>query len=242
MIELKQVVFSYPGMPSVLNGISFTLKPDDVTMLLGANGSGKSTLLGVTGGRLMPQSGTVQYRGAVIANLPPRFRATKIATVMQTPDPATDLTVYELAMIGRNPFLPRFGEPRKEDKDAVNAALALLKLTDLKNRRLSRLSGGERQRAAIASAVARQSEFLLLDEPTAAADPAYRAEIVQTLLALPHHPGILMTTHDITAAKHWAKRVILLKNGLIFADGTPEQTLTGENVSAVYGPNAVFFL
>lgn len=223
-IKLDDIRFAYPGMPPVLNGVSLTLGKGDFTMLLGANGSGKSTLLAVAGGRLLPQSGTASLGGAVIAKLPPRLRAAKIATVMQIQETAPDFTVFELVMIGRNPFLPRFGQPGPEDRKAAEAALECLNLTGLSNRKLCRLSGGERQRAAIAAAVARQSDFLLLDEPTAAADPAYRAEIVRTLLNLPHHPGILMTTHDIEAAKRWAKRIVMLKDGRIHADGTAEET------------------
>lgn len=242
-IEIHQVHFTYPGTGrELLHGLDFHLGKGAFTMLLGANGTGKSTLLHLISGRLKPLSGQVRIDGEDPRRLPPRIRSKKLATVFQTPGNVPDFTVREMVMIGRNPYLSRLGGPGKADHTAVSAALEKMELLSLADRPWQKLSGGERQRAMIASALARDPDYLLLDEPTSAADPSHRISVIRMLRALPDSPGILMITHDIAAAKLLGKRIVLLRKGSVFREGTPEETMTEENIRAVYGNDAVYLL
>lgn len=244
MLELDHVSFAYPGGKSLLRDLSFTLEKGDFTLLLGGNGAGKSTILALAAGRFRPQSGRILLDGTAVSAVPPRLRSQKIATVFQQTDSAAapDFTVYEMAMLGRDAFLPRFGAPSEADREAVKTALLRMELTALKDRAWHSLSGGERQRAALASALARKPDYLLLDEPTSAADPARRVEAMRLLSGLPERPGILIVTHDLALAKAFGKKILLLRDGALYKAGAPETVLTRENVCAVYGPDAAFFL
>lgn len=242
-LELRDVTSRYPGQTDpLLRNLSLSVEKGSFTMLLGSNGAGKSSILSLLTGRLKPESGAAFCDGTEIPALPPRSRAVKIATVFQNTEHLPDFTVGELVMLGRNPYRPRFGAPSAEDCRIVADVLERMALTPFEQRSVLQLSGGERQRVMIAAALARQSDYLLLDEPTAAADPAYRIRLIRILQSLPWHPGILMTTHDIAAASVFASRILMLHGGRILADGPPDSVLTAENLDKLYGREAVFFL
>ncbi|MBO5802411.1 MAG: ABC transporter ATP-binding protein, partial [Lentisphaeria bacterium] len=175
MLEVHDHFFRYQKKsPFLLSGLSFELKEGEQVMLLGANGTGKSTLLGLLNGRLQPDSGTVTLNGTDLSSLPARDRAKLIATVHQLPEELPGFTVAEMVMLGRTPYLSRLGNPSDTDSEAVREILDLLELTTLSARDMRQLSGGERQRVMLAAALVRKTPYLLLDGPTAAADPAHR--------------------------------------------------------------------
>lgn len=240
MLEAHELFFRYgKKSPSLLKDLSFHLNAGEFVMLLGANGTGKSTLLGLLNGRLQPDSGTVMLDGQDISRFPARDRAKLLATVHQLPEELPEFTVEELVMLGRNPYLSRIGSPSDGDHAAVREALELLELTSLAGRDVRQLSGGERQRVFLASALARKTPYLLLDEPTAAADPAHRISLLRILKELPWKPGILAVTHDIAAAQAFADRYLLLDNEGKLKNA---EKLSAENISHLYGKDAVFFL
>ena len=240
MLEIHDLFFRYQKKsPFLLSGLSFTLKEGECIMLLGANGTGKSTLLGLLNGRLQPESGSVTLNGTNLSTIPARERAKWIATVHQLPEELPGFTVEEMVMLGRTPYLSRLGTPARSDHEAVRTALELLELTDLADRDVRQLSGGERQRVMLAAALVRQTPYLLLDEPTAAADPARRISLLHLLKTLPWKPGILAITHDITAAQDFADRYLLLNNAGKLETAS---ALNAENITRLYGKDAVFFL
>ena len=240
MLNVCDITFRYrKDMSPVLDRVSFSLTRGVFAVLLGANGSGKTTLLNLLTGCLTPESGNITLDGTAISALPARIRSKQLATAFQTQEELPDFTVRELVMLGRNPYLSRLGSPGENDLRSVADALTLLELTDLADRNIRHLSGGERQRVLLAAVLARKSPYLLLDEPTAAADPAYRVSIIRLLKNLPWKPGILTVTHDIAVARAFADRFLLLhSNGKL--ENT--DTLTAENIGQLYGKDAAFFL
>ncbi len=238
MLEFSNVSFAYPRRAPLIRDFTFALKPGGFVMMLGANGSGKSTLLNLANGLLKPAAGDVMLHNRSLSGLPARLRAQKIATVFQAGSGSSPaLTAEEIIRIGRNPYRSRFGAFGKEDEAAVSDAVERMDLSALKKRLFHELSGGERQRVMIAAALVRRSEYLLLDEPTSAADPALRIGIMRILRTLPWRPGVLIATHDLAAAELFADKILML------SDGTAEEAeLTPAAVRKIYGEDAVLLL
>ncbi len=238
MLECRQVSYAYEPGRNVVSGVDLALTAGDFAMLLGPNGCGKSTLLKLLAGLLLPQTGQVLTGSRLVSRLPHRERARMIAVVSQSQAPALDFTVRDMVMMGRHARLSRMSPPTQEDHRLVNEAIRLLDLVELSQRPCNRLSGGERQRVAIAAAVAQQAQVMLLDEPTSALDPAHAISVMTLLRELPKRPAILMVCHDIQLAARYAKRIVLMKQGSVYADGNPEEVMTPANIERVYGCNA----
>ncbi len=238
-IRACDVRFRYGPRP-VLQGVSLGIEGQGLTALCGPNGAGKSTLLHLMAGRLQPQAGRVELDGLPIAGLRPPERARRIAVVPQAMGQTFDLTVEDLVTLGRLHRLRAVDrlllKPLSaEDEAAVGEALQALDVENLRGRRLSQISGGEQARAMIATALAQGADHLLLDEPTAHLDPAFRREILEILSMLAEHGRtVLIVLHDLMLAGLYADRVALLADGRLAAAGEAKDVLTSETLSDVF--------
>jgi iron complex transport system ATP-binding protein len=209
---------------------------------VGPNGAGKTTLLRLIGGTLAPQAGEVRWRGRGARALGRRALARLIAVVPQSvpSGPLEDLTVEEVAALGRTPYAGWLGlrGETADDRIAVAAALRATDATVLAARPLGELSGGERQRALLAMALAQQPQLLLLDEPTRHLDPHHQVALLRLVTGLAESQGVatVAVLHDLTLAASFFPRLVLLHQGRIAADGPPGDVLTNDTVSRVYGP------
>ncbi|HVV79705.1 MAG TPA: ATP-binding cassette domain-containing protein [Pseudolabrys sp.] len=188
---------------TILDGISLTIGPGPPTVLIGPNGSGKTTLLRVLMGLLPPSSGRVSWGGR--DNAPPQRRAIVFQRPVMLRRSAGANVAYAL---GRN------------DPARVRELLSLVGLSALENRPARRLSGGEQQRLALARALARDPELLLLDEPAASLDPAATKaieDVIRTVAAA--GVKVVMSTHDLGEAKRLAGDIVLLHRGRIAESG-----------------------
>jgi len=204
---------------AILDGVTLALRPGSFAVLAGPNGAGKSTLLAVLSGLLRPDFGRVDA---------PSPRAQKLAWLAQRESSAWDMTLAEVAALGR---IPHGGaDPERR----VAAALAACGIRELAARRLSQVSGGEARRAMLARVLATGAEVLLLDEPTAALDPA-QAFAVLALLRAEADAGrtVLAALHAPEAAVPYADRLLVLDRGRLVGDGTPEAVLPA--AAAAYG-------
>ena len=233
-IETRDLFFTYGGN-ALIEGISVTLEPGRFTMLLGPNGGGKSTLLRLLTGELVPVSGSVELDGRPVRDYPGLARARRLGVVLQSAPPALDLTVREYVLTGRSPRMSPLMPPKPADLDAVENAMRLFGVDHLAERCCNRLSGGERQRVMLAAAWAVEPEIFLLDEATSAADPAHTFAVLKIFRECARTRTVFMVTHDLIPAANFADRILLLKDGRIYADGTPDQVLTEANLFAVYG-------
>ncbi len=227
-ITVKGLSFSYNSKP-VLKNLSFDVRAGEVVFIVGPNGSGKTTLLKCIAGILKP-------RGAVLvegSNLSGRDLAKRLAYVPQRSDVAF-LTVFDIILLGRKPHMG-FG-PSKEDYEVVREVISLMDLDELAFRRVDELSGGEVQKVMIARALAQKPRILLLDEPTNNLDVRNQIEIMRLIRKIAKESGIsvVSTMHDLNLASLYADRILMLKDGEIFAEGGLE-VLTKENIRAVYG-------
>lgn len=238
-IVAQEVHFGY-GESEVLHGVTLAVDEPEILALCGPNGAGKSTLLHLLGGIRRPTAGGVFVDGRPLAQLRPAARAARIAVVAQSLETAFDVTVEDLVALGRLHRLPLRDrlllQPlHGEDRSAVEGALDELGLAPLRGRVIRELSGGERARALIAAALAQGADHLLLDEPTAHLDPAYRQEILEILRRLAAQgKRILIVLHDLTLAGLYADRVALLANGRLCALGAVDEVLREDILRDVF--------
>jgi energy-coupling factor transport system ATP-binding protein len=206
-IRVQELCFSWPSGAQVLKSCSLDVPKGQFWMLLGTNGSGKSTLLRLLAGLLKSQSGEIQTQG-------------RVGFVFQNPD-------HQLVMptVGADVAFGLVEDklPWIEVKQRVEDALAAVKLLELQRRPIYALSGGQKQRIAIAGALARHCEVLLLDEPTALLDPDSQNDLVIEVQRLVKTRGItaLWVTHRLEEL-NYSDGAFLLENGQVVGQGDPE--------------------
>jgi iron complex transport system ATP-binding protein len=224
------------GERLVIADLSLQIELGAITALVGPNGSGKSTLLRALARLIAPRSGAVYLDGRAIATLPTREVARQLAVLPQGPETPEDLTVGELVEQGRYPHAGPLRMLREQDHVAITEALAQSNMLALRHRRLDSLSGGERQRAWIALALAQATPVLLLDEPTTFLDVSHQLEVLTLIQQLNRSQGktIVLILHDLNQAARFARRMIVLHQGHIVADGTPRDVLTAELLAEVF--------
>lgn len=239
-LHCDKITVGYAGAP-VLNDVDLTIPDGKITALIGANGSGKSTLLRTLARVIRPSSGTVYLDGKSIGTMAARTVAQLLALMPQSPVSPDGLTVRQLCRFGRHPHKGILSRPSPHDEEIVEQALASTGLLDLAERELDRLSGGQRQRAWIAMALAQETPFLLLDEPTTYLDIAHQLEILDLLRKLNRDQGrtIVMVVHDLNHAAQYADHVVAVANGVILATGSPSTLLTPALIKAVFGVEAL---
>lgn len=238
LLEAQALEYAFPKRQvPILHGVSLSLHPGELTVLLGPNGSGKSTLLRLLAGILSPKKGEIRLLNAPMKEYSLRKRAAQLGIALQSAPTPLENTVREMALYGRTPLLPRLLGPRPEDWSAADQSLELLGLSEFAERRANTLSGGEYQRLQTAALLALNPRILLLDEPTSAQDPAWTRRIFQLLKhkAEDEDRAVLIVTHDLERAREFASQCLLLKEGEIWKAGTPKETLDAKNMDELYG-------
>jgi len=220
------------GGRRIVSDVSLTVPDGQFVGLLGPNGSGKSTILKTLYRARRPSGGAVLLDGAPLAALRPREAALRIAVLAQEEHVEFDLSVEEMAMLGRTPHKRPFDRESEVDRAIVADALARVGCADLARRRMHQLSGGERQRVLIARALAQGADHLVLDEPTNHLDVGYQTEVLELVASL--GLTVLAALHDLSLAALYCDRVHLLHGGRVVAAGPPHEVITAETVAAVY--------
>jgi iron complex transport system ATP-binding protein len=217
----------------ILDRVSLVARDGHVVGLLGPNGSGKTTLLRLLAGLRRPDEGAVHLDGTDVRDLARRRIARRLAVVEQDTDSNGDLTVRQVVELGRTPFRGRFDALTDADRLIVDDALARVNLSDKQNQAWQTLSGGEKQRAQLARALAQEPLEILLDEPTNHLDIRHQLELLELLRSL----GItcILALHDLAMAARYCDHIVLLDQGRVIAAGPPQDIVTPELISKVYG-------
>jgi iron complex transport system ATP-binding protein len=230
------LVAGYGRNPPALNGVSIALEPGRVLVVLGPNGSGKTTLIRCLARLLRPREGELHLDGQPLWSVPPLRVAQVLALAPQQPPLPEAFTVYELALLGRTPFIAPMAAETETDFEAAAAALRAVGLWGLRDRPIATLSGGERQRAVIARALAQRPRVLLLDEPTASLDLGAQTEVAALVRALAADSlAVLVVLHDLAFAEALADECLLLARGRVEARGAPAEVLEAGTIRRVYG-------
>lgn len=240
-MEIKQITFAYEDKVIRLHGIDSKINKGEVTTIIGPNGSGKSTLLGVMTNNYRPQEGQILLQGKRINNYRPKELAKTLGVVHQKNQAPSDMTVEDLVYYGRLPHKGSFSAYNKEDHDKVEWALKHTGLLERKDMPIDSLSGGQQQRTWIAMALAQDTPYLFLDEPTSNLDIYYQYEILELVKELNKNHGltIVMVLHDINQAIQYSDMVIAMKNGEVITRGRPEEIMNAELIKEIYGIHVI---
>ena len=236
MLSTRDLQISF-GNRTVLADVSFDLLEGEIIVLLGPNGAGKTTLIRALNGTIPLASGDVLLDGKSLVNYSRRDTARRIAVVAQENETKFPVMVLEYVLAGRFAHGGTFGWETGPDIEIARRALTDCDLNYYADRLMNELSGGERQRVVLARALATGAGILLLDEPTANLDLAHQAMMFRLVRerCLGCNASAVVITHDLNLAAEFADRVMLLKDGRVYALGTPEQVMTEENIRSVYG-------
>jgi iron complex transport system ATP-binding protein len=221
------------GEAHILKDIDLALPAGRWTSIVGPNGAGKSTLLKVLA-HLLPHTGSVHLLGQSLAVLPARARAQQLAWLGQNEVTGDDLTVWDVAMLGRLPHQTWLAAPSAVDHSAVEQALRVTQAWDWRGRTLGQLSGGERQRVLLARALAVQAQVLLMDEPLANLDPPHQADwlhMVRSLIA--QGKTVVSVLHEISMALH-ADDMVIMAAGRITHQGRCGDAATHRALESVF--------
>lgn len=219
--------------------ISLSFARGQFVGLIGPNGSGKSTLLNLLMGLLEPDEGHVFLNEQSLNGYKRRDIAQRIALVPQDVSIGYAFSVREIVAMGRNPHLGRFQPERERDVELIQQALQKTDLLSMADRRVDQLSGGERQRVFIARTLAQETPILLMDEPTTSLDLCHQLELLTLVKGLVQENHLVITAiHDLGLAARFCDRLIMLSQGRVVADGTPEEVLTTDNLRRYFSIEA----
>lgn len=228
LVEIEGLSYTYPGRQEpALRDVSLSLTPGEFVLLVGASGSGKSTLCRALNG-LVPHfyggriGGSVRVAGVDTATAEVRDLARTVGMVFQDPENqmVTDNPVSEIAF-----GLENIGLQRLQMRKRVEEVMASLRLSQLRDKRISELSGGQKQKVALASVLAMHPSVLVLDEPTSQLDPISAEDFLSQVKSLNDELGlvVVLAEHRVERCFHFADRVVVLDGGRAVFAGSPEE-------------------
>jgi len=234
-IQTRNLSFAYKDR-AVLHAVSLSVKSGEMAGVLGPNGSGKTTLLKILSAVLRGQ-GEVELNGKNVATYGRRELSRLFAVVQQEARVNFPYTAAEIVLMGRATYHSPLALEGKKDLEIARASMDLTDSLSLWNRYLHELSGGEKQRVMIARALAQEPAILLLDEPSAFLDLKHQVQVFELLRRLNRERGltIVAALHDLNLAALFFPRLIMLRDGKIYRDGSPSEVLTENTIEEVYG-------
>ena len=218
-----------------LKDIDVSLGPGRLVGLIGPNGCGKSTMMRCISRIYEPTSGTIEVAGKDVSKLKPVEVAKLVATVPAEMGSTFNMTIMDMVVLGRYPFVDRLWWETKEEERITREALRTFGLDPIRNRQLSLCSSGERQRALIAKAYVQEPKLMLVDEPTAHLDMKYKLQVMEYLRSMARSDmTVLVAEHDISLMARYCDTCIIMKKGEIVTTGDPKKVITEDLIRDVY--------
>ncbi len=229
IIKLEDVSTVYEGeRRPAIRGVNLSLKKNELVYIVGPNASGKTTLLETINGLLLTFKGKVSVFGLDIQSHGRKVRC-KIGYVPQDfmVKPGEPYTALDVVLMGRYGHIGFLHHPEEKDKKSALEAMKLIGIEELADRPMGKLSGGQQQKVMLARALAKNPKILLLDEPFSNLDPDSRGQIPSLITKLHKEKELttLIVTHDIHHMLDTCNRVVVVSDGKIIFDGTPEKAL-----------------
>jgi iron complex transport system ATP-binding protein len=227
------------GTTPIVKDASLSLKPGELVAILGPNGAGKTSLLRTLLGITRTTSGSAKLNGEDCFGISPSERAKIVSYLPQQRPLAWPYRVHDVVALGRFAYGAALGRLSPADNAAVDEAIAACDLGELQHRSTDNLSGGELARVHFARAIAGKAPLLIADEPVAELDPKHQVLVADLIRKfVDDGGGALVVLHEVALAARIADRLIWMKNGSIFAEGSPTETLNSKIMQDVYGVRA----
>lgn len=223
------------GARTLVAGLSFSVAPGEVWVVLGPNGSGKTTLLHTLAGLRAPDAGEVRLSGKPIAAWRADEAACQRGLLPQALHDAFSASALDIVLMGRHPHLSRWAWEDERDRAVAQAALAAVDLATIADRDVTLLSGGERQRVGIAALLAQDPLLLLLDEPVAHLDLHHQIIVLRHLreLVAAFGKAIVLSIHDLNLARRFATHALVL-GGEVPVQGAVDEAMNEATLSAAF--------
>ncbi len=220
MLTANDLTIGY-GSKQLCRDINVSLNKGELVCLIGLNGSGKSTLIRTLGGLTAPLYGSVTISEKDINTLSVRRRAQQVSMVLTDRFDVPYLTVEQFVAWSRNPYLGTLSRLTPQDNILIQESMQRTDTLDLAQRTLSTLSDGERSRVLVAAALCQDTEYILLDEPTAHLDVYNRHSLMSLAANISHtlNKGILISTHELDLARATADTLWVLDNHRLTING-----------------------
>lgn len=239
MIRLEGIRIVRAGH-AILDDVTLEAAPCQLLGIVGPNGAGKSTLLRVLAGILHPDAGDSVVDGKNVQDGSRRDRARRVAYLPQNPECHWAMTAERVVALGRLPHLTLWQRPGNMDLSTVRKAMRDTDILHLAQRQVGTLSGGEFARVMLARALASDPALLLADEPVADLDPYHSLEVMDHLRRLTTAGRtVVVVLHDLSLAARYCTRIALMDDGKVVAEGTPDETLSQQNLAAIYRVSAL---
>lgn len=234
IIELKNLSIGY-GNKSVLQDVNAKINKGEIVGIIGCNGAGKSTLLKTIRGLLPKQSGEILYFGRKVESFSEKELAREVAYLQQNVEVGFGYTGKDIVLAGRYPYMKWWKGESISDEELALKCMEYTGTKELAERPVNEVSGGQKQRILLAKVLAQQTPILFLDEPTTGLDMVYQEEIFRFSKALAEMgKTILMVVHELNLAAKYCSRIILLGEGMVIADGRPDNVFTEKILSKAY--------
>lgn len=229
------------GKRALVKDVSFCIRPGELLVVLGANGAGKSTLFRMLSGEKKPAKGSVKLHGQEVTDYTPDLLATKRGVLNQQNILNMAFSVFEIVMMGRYPHYSR--TPSLIDNKITNEVMQITGVSGFSDRSYLTLSGGEQQRVQLARILAQiwdvPDALLLMDEPVANLDLQYQQQTLAIAKMLTKRGFMVVSIlHDINLAAQYADRILMLKNGRKWYDGTVSEVLNEKHIYEVFEINS----
>lgn len=238
LLEIKNLSFNV-GERKILNDINFSVRDGEIVGIIGPNGAGKTTFLKSINGIIEEIKGEILFNGKNIKEYDKKILARHISFMNQNTNVGFDFSCLDIVVLGRYPYLKRFQEYSDEDREKAKKYMEKTNTLKFQDRMITELSGGERQRVLFAKTLTQESELILLDEPTASLDMKYEEEIFSIISQMrEERKSVIAIIHNLRVAMKYCTRLILLNDGKIIGDGTPQEIVTEKNLRDIYGVEA----
>lgn len=240
-LKIENLEFEINGS-KILENISIEAHKGEFIGLIGPNGAGKSTFLKCINGINKATQGSILLNGKSLVQLDSRSIAREVALMHQNTTVTFPFPALDIVLSGRYPHLGRMRRESAEDYAIARRYMEFTDTLQFERRPVNQMSGGERQRVLFAKILAQETDIILLDEPTASLDISFEEQIFEYCRKLCRRgKTVIAAVHDLKTASRFCSRLVLMKDGSVIADGTPEEVMTSGNLSESYGVKALVY-
>lgn len=232
----EKMTVGYDGKPLIGN-VGIALHKGEILTLIGPNGAGKSTILKSIARQLALIAGTVSLDGKDLKSLSGTELSKKMAVVMTQRLRSELMTCEDVVATGRYPYTGRFGILSAEDHAAVESAMELVRVREIRDLDFDRISDGQRQRVMLARAICQEPEILILDEPTSYLDVRHKLEFLSILQKLCREKQltVILSLHELELAEKISDRILCVNGSAVERIGSPEEVMTQGYITHLYG-------